>query len=67
VGRPPQELIRGWGKPPICKAFGPDHVLGIGAICNLAKEGKKGSVVWAEGTVAKNAETGAELSSPRKD
>jgi hypothetical protein len=50
VGRPPQELMRGWGRPPICKASGPDHGLGIRATHNLVEEGKKGSVVWAERT-----------------
>jgi hypothetical protein len=38
VGRPPQELMRGWGRPTICKAFGPDHGLGIRATRNLAEE-----------------------------
>jgi hypothetical protein len=47
VGRPPQELMRGWGRPPICKASRPDHGLGIRATHNLAEEGKKGSVVGA--------------------
>jgi hypothetical protein len=42
VGRPPQELMRGWGRPPICKASIPDHGLGIQATCNLAEKGKKG-------------------------
>jgi hypothetical protein len=30
------------GRAPICKAFRPDHILGIWATYNLAKEGKKG-------------------------
>jgi hypothetical protein len=42
VGRPPQELMRGWGRPPICKASRPDHGLGIRATHNLAGKGKKG-------------------------
>jgi hypothetical protein len=42
VGRPPQELMKGWGRAPICKAFRPDHILGIWATYNLAEEGKKG-------------------------
>jgi hypothetical protein len=45
VGKPPQELMRGWGKPPIRKASRPDHGLGIQATHNLAEEGKKRSVV----------------------
>jgi hypothetical protein len=45
VGRPPQELMRVWGRPPICKASRPDHGLGIQATHNLAEEGKKGSMV----------------------
>jgi hypothetical protein len=42
VGRPPQELMRGWGRAPICKASRPDHGLGIRATHNLAERGKKG-------------------------
>jgi hypothetical protein len=34
--------MRGWGRTPICKAFRPDHRLGIGATHNLVEEGKKG-------------------------
>jgi hypothetical protein len=41
VGRPPQELMRGWGKAPIYKAFIPNHRLGIRATNNLVEEGKK--------------------------
>jgi hypothetical protein len=59
VGRPPQELMRGWGRPPICKASRPDHGLGIRATHNLVEEGKKGSVV-GRGRPAKSAEMRAE-------
>ena len=45
MGRPPQELMRGWGRLPISKASRPDHRLGIRATHNLAEEGKKGSVM----------------------
>jgi hypothetical protein len=41
--------MRGWGGPPICKASGPDHGLGICAPRNILEEGKKGSMVWVEG------------------
>jgi hypothetical protein len=41
VGRPPQELMRGWGRAPICKDFRPDRRLGIRDTCNLDEEGKK--------------------------
>jgi hypothetical protein len=34
--------MRGWGRPPICKASRPDHGLGIRATHNLVEEGKKG-------------------------
>jgi hypothetical protein len=47
VGRPPQELMRGWGRTPICKAFKPDHRLEIQSTHNFVEEGKKGSG-WAE-------------------
>jgi hypothetical protein len=43
VGIPTQELMRGWGRVPICKAFRPDHRLGIQDTCNVVEEGKKGS------------------------
>jgi hypothetical protein len=56
VGRPPQELMWGWGRPPICKASRADHRLGFVATRNLAEEGKKGSVVWSGGGLRKNAE-----------
>jgi hypothetical protein len=42
VGRPPQGLMRGWGRPPICKASKPNHTLGVQATHNLAERGKKG-------------------------
>jgi hypothetical protein len=45
VGRPPQDLMRGWGIPPICKASRPNHRLEIRATHNIVEEGKKGSVV----------------------
>ena len=45
MGRPPQELMRGWGRSPICKASRPDHELRIRATHNLAEEGEKGSGV----------------------
>jgi hypothetical protein len=57
VGRPPQELIRGWGRPPICKASRPEHGMGIQATRNLSEEGKKGSVVVDRGRPMKNVET----------
>jgi hypothetical protein len=57
VERTPQELMRGWGAPPIYKASGPDHGLGIRATGNLVEEGKKGSVVVDRGRPLKNAET----------
>jgi hypothetical protein len=55
VGRPPQELVRGWGRPPICKASRPDHGLGIQATHNLVEEGNKGTIV-GKGISAKSAE-----------
>jgi hypothetical protein len=42
VGRPVEELMRGWGRAPICKACRPDHRLGIQATSNLVERGKKG-------------------------
>jgi len=42
VGRPPQDVMRGWGRAHICKAFRPDHKLGIRATCNIVEEGNKG-------------------------
>jgi hypothetical protein len=38
----PQELMRGWGRLPICKASRPNHRLGIWATHNLSIKGKKG-------------------------
>jgi hypothetical protein len=52
--------MRGWGKPPICKASGPDHGLGFQDTLNLVEEGKKGSVVWVGGGPTKNAKKRAE-------
>jgi hypothetical protein len=59
VGRPPQELMRGWGRAPICKASRPDHGLGIRATHNLVKEARKEGVV-GRGRPAKSAETRGE-------
>jgi hypothetical protein len=59
VGRPPQELMREWGRPHIYKASRPDHRLGIRATRNLVEEGKKGRVV-GRGRPAKSAETRVE-------
>jgi hypothetical protein len=59
VGRLPQELTRGWGRPPIWKVSTPDHGLGIRATHNLGEEGKKGSVV-GRGRYAKSEKTRAE-------
>jgi hypothetical protein len=42
VGRSPQELMKGWHRAPICKAFRPDHELAILATRNLVEEDKKG-------------------------
>jgi hypothetical protein len=42
VGRPPQELMMGWGRMPIYKAFRPNHILGIRDTHNIVEEGKKG-------------------------
>jgi hypothetical protein len=53
--------MRGWGKPPICKDFRPDHGLGIRATHNLFREGKKGSVVVDRGRLAKNTKTRVEI------
>ena len=55
MGRPPQDLMSGWGRRPICKASKPDHRLGIRATCNIYEEGKKGSVV-GRGRPVKSAE-----------
>jgi hypothetical protein len=55
VGRPPQVLMWGWGRFPICKASRPNHGLGIQATQNLAEEGKKGSRV-GRGRPMKSAE-----------
>jgi hypothetical protein len=67
VGRPPQELRRGWGRPPICKASKLDHGLGIGATRNLAKEGKKGSMVGVEEDLRRVERREPELSVLRED
>ena len=53
-GEAPQELMKGWGRPPIRKASNPYPRLGIQATLNLAKEGKKGRVVVI-GRPAENA------------
>jgi hypothetical protein len=42
VGRPPKELIRGWGRTPIYKDFKPDHRMGIRSTHNIVEEGMKG-------------------------
>jgi hypothetical protein len=42
VGRPLKELMRGWGRAPICKVFRPNHGLVIRATHNHAEKGKKG-------------------------
>jgi len=57
VGRPPQELMRGWSRPPICKASKLDHRLGIQATCNLAGKGKKGKCGGHRGKYAKSEKT----------
>jgi hypothetical protein len=43
VGRPPQDLMRGWGRAPVRKASRPDRGLGIRSTCNISERGKKGS------------------------
>jgi hypothetical protein len=43
-GEAPQELMRGWGGPPIRKALRPDHGRKIHATHNLAGGCKKESV-----------------------
>ena len=45
MGIPPQELMRGWGRPPILKDSIPNHGLRIHATRKLIEERKKGSVV----------------------
>jgi hypothetical protein len=42
VGRPPQELMRGWGVPPIYKDSRIDRGLEIRAKNDLAERGEKG-------------------------
>jgi hypothetical protein len=56
VGIPPQELMSGLGRPPICKVSRLDHGLGIRATHNLVEEGNKGSAV-GRGRPRKSAET----------
>jgi hypothetical protein len=67
VGRPPQELMRGWGRAPICKAFRPDHRLGIRATHNLAEEGKKGRRGGQRKTCEEKQRRETKLSSSRKN
>jgi len=47
--------MREWGRPPIGKAFRPDHELGICSTHNLVEEGKKASSVGG-GRPAKSEE-----------
>jgi hypothetical protein len=42
VGRPPQELMRGWGRLPICMDSIADNRLEIRATRNLTGKDKKG-------------------------
>jgi hypothetical protein len=42
VGRPPQELMRGWGRVPIYKDSRPNHELGNKDTHNIDEGGKKG-------------------------
>jgi hypothetical protein len=49
--------MRGWGRPPICKASRPDHGLGIQATHNLVGKGKKGKHGGQGRRSAKSAET----------
>jgi hypothetical protein len=61
VGRPPQELMRGWGITPIRKFSRPDRGLGIRATCDLAERGEKGRCGGKrKNTPAKSTETGSE-------
>jgi hypothetical protein len=46
--------MRGWVRVPICKAFRPDHGLGIHTTHNLAEESKKEGVV-GRGRVVKRS------------
>jgi hypothetical protein len=66
VGRPPQELIRGWGRAPIWKAFIPDHILVIRATCNLVEEGKKGRRGGQRKSCEEKKRRETKLSSSRK-
>ena len=61
MGRPPQELMRGWGITLICKATRPDCGLGIRATHDFAERGEKGRCGGQrKNTPAKSAETGSE-------
>jgi hypothetical protein len=60
VGRPPQDLMRGWGKPPICKASIPDHKLAIQSTHNIVGKGEKGKRGGQRGRPAKSVKTRAE-------
>jgi hypothetical protein len=51
--------MRGWGKPPICKASIPYHGLRIRDTHNCAEEGKKCSMV-GRGRPAKSVEMRSE-------
>jgi hypothetical protein len=68
VGRPPQELMRGWGITLIRKASRPDRGLGIRATHDLAERGEKGRCGGQrKNTPAKSAETGSESRGFKED
>jgi hypothetical protein len=57
VGRPPQELMRGWGIALIRKAPRPDRGLGIRATRDLVDRGEKGRCGGQREKTAKSVET----------
>ena len=67
MGRPPQELMRGWGRAPICKDFRPDHGLGIQDTQNIIEEGNKGRHGGQRNTYEEKQRRETKLSSSRKN
>jgi hypothetical protein len=67
VERPPQDLMTGWGRPPIYQASRPDHGLGIRATHNLAGKGKKGKRGGQRGDLQRGKRRETELSGSREN
>jgi hypothetical protein len=67
VGRPYQELMRGWGRASIFKDFRPDHGLRIRATHNIVEEGKKGKHGGKRKTCEEKQRRETKLSGLRKN